>query len=90
MFIYQIINQVICKSVVDKRKNITKQTFKSRDSQNALLAMLSRHIPQFFDTDVFPYGGSDFTVSKGAFGKVTLLEGKVLSKNNTFWKSDIH
>ena len=73
MFIYQIINQVICKSVVDKGKNI-KQTFKSTYSQNALLTMLSRHIPQFFDTDVFPYGGSDFTVSKGAFGKVTLLE----------------
>ena len=36
--------------------------------------MLSGHIPQFFDTDVFPYGNSDFTVSEGAFGKVTLLE----------------
>ena len=39
-----------------------------------MLVKLSGHIPKFFDTDVFPYGGSDFTVSKWAFGKVTLLE----------------
>ena len=39
-----------------------------------MLIKLTRHIPRFFDTDVFPCGGSDFTVSKWAFGKVTLLE----------------
>ena len=61
-------------SVVDKGQNITKNNFKSRDSQNALLVKLSGYIPNFFNTDIFPYGGSDFTVSEGAFGKVTLVE----------------
>ena len=32
------------------------------------------HIAQFFDTSVFSYVGSDFTVGKGAFEKVTLLK----------------
>ena len=32
------------------------------------------HIPKFFDTDVFLFGGNDFTVSKWAFGKGTLLQ----------------
>ena len=41
-------------SVVHEGRNITKQNFKSRDSQNALLSKLSGHIPKFFDTDVFP------------------------------------
>ena len=68
------INQVICNSVVCKEQNTTKQSFKSRDSQNALLLKLSGHIPNFLDNDVFPFGGSDFTVSKWAFGKVALLE----------------
>ena len=67
-------SQVIWTSVVDKGRNITKQNFKSRDSQNTLLSKLSGHIPKFFDTDVSPYGGSDFTVGKGTFGKVTLLK----------------
>ena len=67
-------NQVICTFVVDKGRNITKQNFESRDSQNALLSKLSGHIPKFFDTDVSPYGGSDFTVGKGASGEVTLLK----------------
>ena len=39
-----------------------------------MLSKLSGHIPKFFDTDVFPYGGSNFTVSKGAFRKVTSLK----------------
>ena len=64
------INQVIYTSVVDKGQNTTKQSFKSRDSQNALLLKLIGHIPKFFDTDV----ASDFTVSKGTFGKVALLQ----------------
>lgn len=61
-------------TVVDKGENITKQNFKSRYSQNALLTKLSRHIPKIFDTGFFPYGGSDFAVSKGTFKKITLLE----------------
>ena len=68
------INQVICKSVVCKEQNTTKQSFKSRDSQNALLLKLSGYIHNFLGNDVFPFGASDFTVSKGAFGKVALLE----------------
>ena len=39
-----------------------------------MLVKPSRLIPKLFDIDVFPYGGSDFTVSKGAFGKVTLFQ----------------
>ena len=57
-----------------KGKKITKQNFKGRDSLNTLLVKPSSHIPKLFDIDFFPYGGSDFTVSKGVFGKVTLLE----------------
>ena len=68
------INQVICTSVVNKGQNKTKKRFKSRDSQNALLVKLSGHIPSFCDIDVFPNGGSAFTVSKGAFGKVKPIE----------------
>ena len=39
-----------------------------------MLSKLSEHIPKVFDTDAFPYGGSDFIVDKGAFAKVTLLK----------------
>ena len=38
------------------------------------MTKLSGHIPKFSDNDVFPYGGSDFTVGKWTFGKVTLVE----------------
>ena len=38
------------------------------------MVKLSQHIPKFFDSDVSPFGGSDFKVSKWAFQKVTLLE----------------
>ena len=41
---------------------------------NALLVKPSEHITKFFDTDVSSFGGSDFTVSKWALGRVTLLE----------------
>ena len=39
-----------------------------------MLVKLSGYITNFFNSDIFPYGGSDFTVSEGAFGKVTLVE----------------
>ena len=32
------------------------------------------HTQVFFDSDVFPFGGRDFTVSKWAFRKVAVLE----------------
>ena len=38
------------------------------------MVKLSQHIRKFFDSDVSPFGGSDFKVSKWAFQKVTLLE----------------
>ena len=37
----------------DKGQNITKQSFKSRDSQTPSLVKLSGHIRKFFDTDTF-------------------------------------
>ena len=71
-------NQVTCTSIADKGRNVTKQNFKRGNSQNALLSKLrgkfKRHIPKFFDTDVFPYRGSDFRVGKGAFGKYFCLK----------------
>ena len=39
-----------------------------------MLSKLSEYIPKFFNADVFPYGGSDLIVCKGAFGKVAPLE----------------
>ena len=47
------INQVMCMPGFDKGQNITKQSFKSRDSQNPSLVKLNGHIRKFFDTDAF-------------------------------------
>ena len=47
------INQVMCMPGFVKGKNITKQSFKSRDSQTPSLVKLSAHIGKFFDTDTF-------------------------------------
>ena len=49
----RLINQVMCTSGFDKGQNITKQSFKSRDSQTPSLVKLSGHIRKFFDTDTF-------------------------------------
>ena len=43
--------------IIFQKKRFTKW-------HNALLVKLSENIPKFFDSDVFPFGGSDFTVSK--------------------------
>ena len=49
----RLINQVMCTSGFDKGQNISKQSFKSRHSQNLSLVKLNRHIPKFFDADAF-------------------------------------
>ena len=64
----------MCTSVIHKSQNIIKRNYKTRDSHNVLLSQLSGHIPKFFGADVFPYGSSNFTVSEGAFRKVTPLK----------------
>ena len=43
----------MCMPGFDKGQNITKQSFKSRDSQNPSLVKLNGHIHKFFDTDAF-------------------------------------
>ena len=39
---------------------------------NALLAKLSGHIPKFLNTDVFPYGESDFSEQ----GQINVKKGQ--------------
>ena len=56
-------------AAVNKGRNIIKQNFKSGGSQNALLSKLIGYMP-----NNLPYGGSDFTVAKDAFGKAALLK----------------
>ena len=64
----------MCTSVIHKCQNIIKQNCKSRALRNVLLSKLSGHIPKFFDNYVFSYRSSNFTVSEGAFRKVTPLK----------------